>query len=90
MDPHDAHRRFERLLADALLSKDPVEALDGAADAGEILEALGIVRSAIDPDGLRLTGLLVAKLRFERLLRASPEAGKRFEADPREFTRAFR
>jgi hypothetical protein len=90
MDAGEAHLRFERLLADTLLSKDPAQLLERANAEPGLLEALGLEASAIDPDALRLGGLLVAKLRFERLLRGSSEMGERFEADPRGFTETFR
>jgi hypothetical protein len=42
-----------------------------------------------DADGVKMTALLVARLRFERLMRGSPEAESWFERDPADFTRAF-
>lgn len=41
-------------------------------------------------DGVRIAALLVAKLRFERLLRGSSEIDAAFERDPQRFTEAFR
>jgi hypothetical protein len=46
--------------------------------------------AAADPDGVRLAALLIAKLRFERLLRGSDRAGVWFERDPAGFTERFR
>jgi hypothetical protein len=66
---------YERLLARALRSRDP----------GRYARRLGA-----DPDGLRLTALLVTRLRFERLLRGSPEADAWFERDPQGFAATFR
>ncbi len=43
----------------------------------------------IDADGLALSRLLVAKLRFERLLGGSAAAARWFETDPKQFTAAF-
>lgn len=37
-----------------------------------------------------MTALLVAKLRFERLIQGSVDAGAAYESDPRGFTAAFR
>jgi len=90
MNEREAHLRFERLLADALLSQSPADLIDRATLEPELLETLGLGLAALDPDGLRLTGLLVAKLRFERLLRGSSGVGRWFEADPRGFTQTFR
>lgn len=39
---------------------------------------------------MRLTGLIVTRLRFERLLNGSREAGEWFERDPAGFTSAFK
>ncbi|MEO6709764.1 MAG: hypothetical protein ABI054_05550, partial [Planctomycetota bacterium] len=77
-------------LADALTSPDPglilQRALNDSAFGPEARSAL----LAIDLDGLRIAALLVAKLRFERLLQGSGSAGTWFESDPREFTAAFK
>ncbi|MCA8926309.1 MAG: hypothetical protein KDD82_31165, partial [Planctomycetes bacterium] len=45
--------------------------------------------AALDPDALRLQALLVAKLRFERLV-ADPALAAEFDADPAAFTARFR
>lgn len=45
--------------------------------------------ASLDADGLRLTSLLVHKLRFERLLRGDPRARAQFSADPAGFTGRF-
>jgi uncharacterized protein len=44
----------------------------------------------LDEAGVRMAALLVARLRFERLLRGSPEADAWFERDAAGFTEAFR
>ncbi len=90
MDPLEAHRRFEVWIADALVSRDPVPLLDKAREDRELPAALKEALAAADPDGLRLTALLVAKLRFERLIRGSSKAGEWFDRDPRGFTETFR
>ncbi|MGH7149668.1 MAG: hypothetical protein ACREIU_03160 [Planctomycetota bacterium] len=90
MDPLEAHRRFEARIADALVSRDPVPLLDRAKEDADLPAALREAVAAADPDGLRLTALLVAKLRFERLIRGSSKAGEWFDRDPRGFTEAFR
>ena len=48
------------------------------------------VLETIDPDGLRLTALLIRKLRFERIVRGDPDLAAWFEDDPPGFTRVFR
>jgi len=87
----DAYRRFDKLVADALLAADPVAVLRAAQDGDwppELREAIAAAASA--EDGVRLTGLLVAKLRFERLMQGSRVAGEWFDRDPKEFAEAFR
>ncbi len=44
----------------------------------------------IDVDGFRLTALLVAKLRFERICRGDRSMEAWFHRDPQGFTRAYR
>ncbi len=45
---------------------------------------------ALDEAGLRVAALLVAKLRFERLMSASRDAREWFARDAQAFTEAFR
>jgi hypothetical protein len=71
-------RSFQEGLAAALRATDPVRAMEG----------LGV--TFVDADGVRLTALLVAKLRFERVLRGSSAAEAWFDSDPDGFTEAFR
>jgi len=69
----------ERRLARALRARDPVAALHDEPTL-----------AAIDPDGLRLAALFVARLRFERLLHGDPIAAAHFERDPADFTARLR
>jgi hypothetical protein len=88
MTPARAHAIYERLLVRALRSADPVAAL---RRGGRRLPRA--MRQAIDranEDGIRMTALLVARLRFERLLRGSSDAEAWFEQDPESFAGAFR
>lgn len=87
----DAYRRFDRLVADALTAPDPV-AVFRAAGAGEWPPELrdAIAAAAAREDGVRLTALLVAKLRFERLMHGSRRAGEWFDRDAEGFAEAFR
>ncbi|MBK8101546.1 MAG: hypothetical protein IPK26_31075 [Planctomycetes bacterium] len=55
----------------------------------ELTAAERAMLANLDADGLRLTALLVHKLRFERLLRGDPALRTLFAADPVGFTRRF-
>ena len=88
----DEHEAFERVLARAMTSRDPEAALSEVIAAGTLPEPLRTrLSSAVaEFDGLRLSALLVARLRFERLLHGSAEAARDYEADPESFTERFR
>lgn len=43
-----------------------------------------------DADGLTISGLLVRKLRFERICRGDSKAEEWFERDPQRFVEAFK
>jgi hypothetical protein len=76
--------RYERVMSSVLTAPDPIVALDALdAEEREMLEP-------IDRDGLRMSALLVARLRFERLMHGSGRAGAWFEFDPRSFAQAFK
>lgn len=77
---------LQALLARLLRARDPAAALAAARVAAGADSRL----LAIDENGLRIAALLVAKLRFQRLLSASREAAAWFERDGRAFTEAFR
>lgn len=85
-----AHAALERLLARAMVAADPVAVLQRAARNRRLPGELRELLATVDADGLRLTALLVARLRFERLLRGSPEAEALFEANPQRFAELFR
>ena len=44
----------------------------------------------VDDDGVRIAALLVARLRFERLMQGSNEAARFFEEAPDAFAASFR
>ena len=67
---------WERRLAAAMRARDPVAAVRALAPDA-------------DADGVRMTALLVARLRFERLLRGSPAAEAWFAGDGPGFAAAF-
>lgn len=90
MTPAAAHARFEQIVAAALTAPDPAAALARAAKNRRLPAELRRALAAAQPDGVRLAALLVARLRFERLLRGSPEAEAWFDRDPEGFAEAFR
>ena len=49
-----------------------------------------LVDRTFPEDGFRVASLLVARLRFERMLQGSATLGTEFERDPLEFTRSFK
>ncbi|WP_437813624.1 hypothetical protein [Sorangium sp. So ce1078] len=77
-------------MARAMTAEDPVAALRAAARDPALPPALRRALLGADEDGVRMSALLVARLRFERLLRGSPEAEAWFDRDPAEFSAAFR
>ncbi|WP_437317371.1 hypothetical protein [Sorangium sp. So ce385] len=77
-------------MARAMTAEDPVAALRAAAGDPALPPALRRALIAADEDGVRMSALLVARLRFERLLRGSPEAEAWFDRDAAEFSAAFR
>jgi hypothetical protein len=78
-DERDAIAHQQALLAEALLAADPVGFLRAHPEA-----------PAVDADGLRIAALLVAKLRFQRLLNASRAANEWWRRDEAGFAHAFR
>lgn len=83
----------QRLLVQACLRKDPKAWLDAQLADPATLRALDAeelrMLAAVDGDGLRLTRLLVRKLRLERLLAGDADARRAFAADPETFAATF-
>lgn len=80
----------QKLLLDALLSDDPEQMLrDSIAQASDLSAEERDWLRRIDGAGLRLTSLMVQKLRFERLTRADPELGRLFQEEPERFMELF-
>lgn len=75
---------YEKALVALLRADDPAAAWQ-ALPAGE-----RALFDGFDPDGLALSALLVARLRFERVHHGSARASAWFEQDPAAFARAFR
>ena len=83
-------RDVQRVLIAALLADDPeaelrVRLVDEALSSDERRSL-----EAIPPDGLRLSSLIVKKLRFERLVRGDSDLERLFAERPEEFMRVFR
>ncbi len=87
MDEREGLRRLQGALADALVAGEP-ECL--ARAAAELPEDLRRALAHVDRVGLRLAALLVARLRFERLIQGSRRAAAWFDRDARAFTAEFR
>jgi hypothetical protein len=85
-----AFARYEEVVARAMTAPDPVGALRAAAEDPALPPGLRRGLRAADEDGIRMAALLVARLRFERLLRGCPEAEAWFDRDPADFAAAFR
>jgi uncharacterized protein (UPF0276 family) len=83
-------RVWETLVAEAMRSDDPVAGFKEAASDARLCDALRDAASGVRADGVRLSALLVARLRFERLIQGCPEAAQWYEEDALGFTRAFR
>jgi hypothetical protein len=82
--------QFEALLAKIVCDPDPIQARSKIIQSEALPLAQRELLASIDEDGLRMTSLLVTKLRFERLLRGSAPAEEWFEADPKDFAQAFK
>lgn len=85
-----AHARYEAILAASLRAPDPAAALARAARDRRTPAPLRERLRTASPDGVRLAALLVARLRYERLLHGDLDAGARFESDPAAFVEEFR
>ena len=83
---------WERVLAAALRSDDPMAVLRAASADAQHPPPLrrAFARATRSEAGVRMASLLVAKLRFERVMRGSAVASAWFERDGRSFTEAFR
>ncbi len=80
---------FERAYGAALCERDPVAAFTRLAETSACPPDLRTALSAADPDGVRLTALLIAKLRFQRVLNGSGDAARWFMRDGPGFAAAF-
>lgn len=87
--PASNAEKLEAILLQAMTDADPAAVLRKAARDRRLPIALRRALRACDTDGVRLTALLIAKLRFERLLRASEEAEWLYSRDPSAFAELF-
>ena len=78
---------LQAVLVSCLAAEDPAAALVVARASHPELDPW---LETVDLEGLRLTALLIRKLRFERIVRGDPNLAARFEADPSGFTSIFR
>jgi hypothetical protein len=81
---------WEHVLLRILRARDPGAALRRAREDDRLDPSVRTALRCVDEDGLRLAALLVARLRFERLVQGDPAAAQWFEQDPAEFSPAFR
>ena len=81
---------FEEVVARAMTARDPAAALREAAEDARLPEGLRRALGAAGEDGVRMSALIIARLRFERLVHGSIEAGAWFERDPEAFVEVFR
>ena len=86
------YARFEERVAAAMTAPDPVAAMRALAEDASLPDELRqAARAAVaHAHGIELTALLVARLRFERLMQGSQEASALFERDPVGFADLFR
>ncbi|GAB4562570.1 MAG: hypothetical protein Tsb0020_11010 [Haliangiales bacterium] len=89
-DNIDGYVRFEHGVAEALRGPDPAAAIRALASDESIPAQLRRAAAAVEARGVQITALLIAQLRFNRLLQGSPAAALWFEREPAEFARAFR
>jgi hypothetical protein len=82
--------RFEKALALALTATDPVLAVRRLGRDPRLPMALRRTLRKVRGPNIEMCALLIARLRFERLLRGCPEAESWFEEDPARFAVAFR
>ena len=81
--------RLQHVLVNVLGVADPVAALADASGDVTLSADERQHLADIDLDGLRLTALLVKKLRFESILAGDAELRRRYERDPDGLTHAF-
>src|SRR5687768_16024843 len=81
---------YERVFARAFASRDAAAVLRAARKDDSLPRELRDALARIDEPGVRLTNLIVTRVRFERLLHGSARAVRWFEDDPSAFAAAFK
>ncbi len=81
---------FESLMAEAMRSRDPAGAIQQICSDHRLPLPWRKALASANADGIRLSAMLFAKLRFEMLMQGSAEAARSFERDPASFTGVFR
>lgn len=82
--------RVQELLVSALREPDPRACLQAvAAKDPDLSEQERAWLLAIDEDGLRLTRMLIRKLRMQRIVRGDPAAAELLAQDPERFAACF-
>ena len=79
---------LQSMLVRALNDADPVGYVRKHAES--LPESDRKLLECVDDDGILLSGLVVRKLRFERICRGNQRLEKWFDRDPKRFTEAFR
>jgi hypothetical protein len=81
---------YEQVFSRAFASRDAAAVLRAAREDGSLPKELRDALARIDEHGVRLSNLIVTRVRFERLLQGSARAVRWFEDDPRTFAAAFK
>lgn len=81
---------LEQYLPTLVCRDHPMDALRNAREDLRLPASVRSLLKLVDADGWHISCLLVARLRFERLLRGSAEAAAWFEQDPEGFSLAFK
>lgn len=81
---------YEHLLSRAFSSRSPLAVLRAARDDASTPPGLRAALAKLDEHGVRISSLIVTRLRFERLLNGSRRAGEWFQRDAAGFTAAFK
>ena len=90
MSARDDYVEVLARVAEAMTAIDPAQSLaEAAADSSLSAEYRQALHHA-SPEGVRLSALLVAKLRFEALINFSARAAAAFADDAQGFTDLFR
>ena len=90
MSERDEYLRLLARIGQAMTASDPCQSFAEAAAEPVWSEPYRQALSHASAEGVRLSALLVAKLRFEALINSSAHAASTFAEDPQGFTDLFR